>query len=202
MVGPADEDARYGAECQDLVRHLGLDDCLRFTGPVAVDDYLPQLDVVVLTSISEAQPLVILEAGAAGIPSVATDVGACREMIYGSPTENPPLGPGGEVTPLANPTATAQAVARLLADREYWERASRASPSAFAGITMDAPSTARIANLRILARHAGDRGGSLMAGIGFELRKLVERGDLLGLAEGYGYAALAASGPWIFTIRS
>lgn len=39
-----------------------------------------------------------------------------------------------------------------------------------------------------------------MAGIGFELRKLVERDDLLGIAEGYGYAALAASGPWLFTI--
>src|SRR6516164_2638925 len=41
-----------------------------------------------------------------------------------------------------------------------------------------------------------------MAGIGFELRKLVERDDLLGIAEGYGYAALAASGPWLFTILS
>jgi glycosyltransferase involved in cell wall biosynthesis len=91
-----------------------------------VDEYLPHLDVVVLTSISEAQPLVILEGGAAGIPCVATDVGACREMIYGGPTEDPPLGPAGEVTPLSNPTGTAQAVARLLADRDYWERASRA----------------------------------------------------------------------------
>jgi glycosyltransferase involved in cell wall biosynthesis len=126
VLGPPDEDPSYSAECQDLVHDLGLDGCLRFTGPVAVEEYLPLLDVVVLTSISEAQPLVILEAGAAGIPSVATDVGACREMIYGSPTENPPLGPGGEVTPLANPTATAQAVARLLADREYWQRASHA----------------------------------------------------------------------------
>jgi polysaccharide biosynthesis protein PelG len=41
-----------------------------------------------------------------------------------------------------------------------------------------------------------------MAGIGFELRKLVERDDLLGIAEGYGYAALAASGPWLVTILS
>jgi polysaccharide biosynthesis protein PelG len=39
-----------------------------------------------------------------------------------------------------------------------------------------------------------------MAGIGFELRKLIARDDLLGIAEGYGYAALATSGPWLFTI--
>ncbi|HEY7392894.1 MAG TPA: exopolysaccharide Pel transporter PelG [Bryobacteraceae bacterium] len=39
-----------------------------------------------------------------------------------------------------------------------------------------------------------------MAGIGFELRKLVQRDDLLGVAAGYGYAALATSGPWLLTI--
>ena len=44
------------------------------------------LDVVVLTSFSEGQPLVILEAYAWGLPVIATDVGACREMIEGAPT--------------------------------------------------------------------------------------------------------------------
>jgi uncharacterized membrane protein len=39
-----------------------------------------------------------------------------------------------------------------------------------------------------------------MAGIGFELRKLTERDDLAGMVEGYGYAALATCGPWLFTI--
>ncbi len=41
-----------------------------------------------------------------------------------------------------------------------------------------------------------------MAGIGFELRKLIERDDLLGITESYGYATLAAAGPWLFTIVS
>ena len=39
-----------------------------------------------------------------------------------------------------------------------------------------------------------------MAGIGFELRRLTQRDDLIGVVEGYGYAALATSGPWLFTI--
>jgi uncharacterized membrane protein len=39
-----------------------------------------------------------------------------------------------------------------------------------------------------------------MAGIGFELRRLTQKDDLLGVVQGYGYAALATSGPWIFTI--
>jgi polysaccharide biosynthesis protein PelF len=126
VLGPADEDPQYLEECQALVAHLGIEKCVRFTGPISVADYLPRIDVLVLTSISEAQPLVILEAGAAGVPSVATDVGACREMICGRPEEQPALGAGGEVTPLANPTATARAVARLLAGNDYWTQASHA----------------------------------------------------------------------------
>jgi glycosyltransferase involved in cell wall biosynthesis len=126
VLGPADEDPQYMEECRSLVAYLGIENCVEFTGPVSVPDYLPRLDVLVLTSISEAQPLVILEAGAAGVPCVATDVGACREMIYGTSGESPALGPGGEITPLANPTATAQAIARLLQDPDYWARASNA----------------------------------------------------------------------------
>ena len=56
---------------------------MTFTGRVNLLEYLGKIDVVVLTSLSEAQPLVILEAGAAGVPVVATDVGACGEMILG-----------------------------------------------------------------------------------------------------------------------
>ncbi|MBM3728427.1 MAG: hypothetical protein FJW40_23750 [Acidobacteria bacterium] len=39
-----------------------------------------------------------------------------------------------------------------------------------------------------------------MAGIGFVLRKLVNRDDLLGVMTGYGHSAVAAAGPWLITI--
>jgi len=39
-----------------------------------------------------------------------------------------------------------------------------------------------------------------MAGIGFELRRLTQRDDLAGMVQGYGYAALTTSGPWLFTM--
>ncbi len=126
LLGPTDEDPQYYAECLALVDHLGIQGCFTFVGRVSIADHLGGLDVIVLTSISEAQPLVILEAGSAGVPCVATDVGACREMIHGDGRESEPLGAGGEVVPLSNPTATAQAIARLLTDRTYWESASRA----------------------------------------------------------------------------
>ena len=41
-----------------------------------------------------------------------------------------------------------------------------------------------------------------MAGIGFELRKLTARDDLLGIVQGYVHSALVSTGPWLFTILS
>lgn len=39
-----------------------------------------------------------------------------------------------------------------------------------------------------------------MAGIGFELRKLLRRDDLMGIAQSYAHSALTATGPWLLTI--
>jgi len=39
-----------------------------------------------------------------------------------------------------------------------------------------------------------------MAGIGFELRKMLQRNSLLGLLQAYAYAGLISSGPWILSI--
>lgn len=126
LLGPTDADPEYADECRALVKDLGLETCVDFRGQVLLDDHLPEIDVVVLTSISEAQPLVILEAGAAGIPMVATDVGSCRELILGRPAETPPLGPGGAIARLADPDAIAREVARLLTDPTWRASCSRA----------------------------------------------------------------------------
>ena len=126
IMGNTTEDPEYYEECRQIVAHAGLEDSLEFTGSVRIDNYLPQVDLIIFTSISEAQPLVILEVGAAGIPVVATSVGACEEMIYGSYDEDPKLGAGGAVVPLANPSATAQAAIRLLTDSAYYQECAHA----------------------------------------------------------------------------
>jgi glycosyltransferase involved in cell wall biosynthesis len=127
VLGPLDEDPGYVDECRALTAHLDLESTVEFKGKVSLADYYPLIDVVVLTSISEAQPLVILEAAACGIPSVATDVGACRELILGRSDEEPSLGAGGVVTPLANPVATASALRWLLMDRDAYARCGQAA---------------------------------------------------------------------------
>jgi len=114
IIGPTDEDPDYYQECQNVIKQLNCGKNIKFTGQARLDDYLAQIDVVVLTSISEAQPLVILEAGAAGIPAVATDVGSCKEMLLGRKYESPPLGIGGVITSLASPESTAHGIKQLL----------------------------------------------------------------------------------------
>jgi glycosyltransferase involved in cell wall biosynthesis len=118
IMGPRDEDPGYYRECLDLVRTLDLEGAITFTGNVDVRDYFPLVDVVVLTSISEAQPLIILEANCAGIPVVATDVGACRELLEGRDGKDREIGPSGLVTGIADPNGTAQGIAALLGDRD------------------------------------------------------------------------------------
>lgn len=124
IMGPEDEDPKYFQECKELVEHLNLQNIIEFTGKVKIIDYLGKIDVVVLTSISEAQPLVILEAGAAGVPTVATDVGACHEMIYGMDEEDIKIGQGGAISQLSNPTNVALELLQLLSDKKFYKDCS------------------------------------------------------------------------------
>lgn len=120
VLGPEDEDREYAAECNQLVADLGLNDVLHFAGRVRIEDWMNRIDLLVLTSLSEAQPLVILEGGACGIPVVAPDVGSCREMIEGRGAHDP--GHGGIVTPLVNPQATAAGICAIAGEPAVrWE---------------------------------------------------------------------------------
>lgn len=116
IVGPTDEEPEYTQECRELVSVLGLGDSVQFLGKVDILEYYGKTDLVVLTSLSEAQPYAILEANAVGIPIVATDVGACREMLEGRSPEDKAIGPSGLLTPVSDPESTAAAVLRLLSE--------------------------------------------------------------------------------------
>lgn len=116
IIGPTDEDQEYYAECQRLTQLLGLEDTVIYTGRQNVLDYYKRMHLLVLTSISEAQPLVILEGHCAGVPVVATNVGACEELLIGRTAEDRALGPSGIITAVASPQETADAIARIAND--------------------------------------------------------------------------------------
>jgi polysaccharide biosynthesis protein PelF len=126
IVGPEDEDKEYARECHELVAALGLGNKVKFLGFQKPDEIFPRLGLTVLTSISEALPLVILESFASGVPVVATDVGSCRELIEGRQPEDRALGPAGSVVHIAAPEETASAIVSLMRDPNAWSRARAA----------------------------------------------------------------------------
>ncbi len=126
IAGPEDEDPGYAQECRDLVRSLGLEKHVRFLGFQKIDDLMPRIGLTILSSISEALPLVILEGYAAGVPTVSTDVGSCRQLVEGLDDEDRALGASGAIVKIADPQALADAALALLGSSAAWQAASRA----------------------------------------------------------------------------
>jgi len=84
-------------------------DCIHFLGQrMDVPELLGASDVLVLPSWSEALPTVLIEAGAASLPCVATDVGGTREIVVDGET--------GYVIPKGDSAALAARLADLLND--------------------------------------------------------------------------------------
>jgi glycosyltransferase involved in cell wall biosynthesis len=126
VFGPTEEDPDYVQDCKELAATLHLEKKIHFLGSKQVEQILPQIDLLVLTSISEALPLVILEGFAGGVPVVTSDVGACRELIHGRIPEDKALGRGGILTGIASPLETADALIALLRSRELQDKMGRA----------------------------------------------------------------------------
>lgn len=128
IVGPQDEDPGYAKECRDLVSMLGIEDSCLFLGFRNIYDILPKIGLLTLTSISEAMPLVVLEGFGAGVPAVCTDVGSCRQLIYGGlGEEDLKIGKAGEIVPIANPQVIAGSYAEFLTDGKKWLSAREAA---------------------------------------------------------------------------
>jgi glycosyltransferase involved in cell wall biosynthesis len=126
IAGPEDEDPDYAEECRNLAVSLGVAERVKFLGFQKVEELLPKIGLIILSSISEALPLVILEGYAAGVPAVSTDVGSCRQLIEGLDAEDRALGHSGAVVNIADPQALADAALTLLADPVAWRSASAA----------------------------------------------------------------------------
>jgi glycosyltransferase involved in cell wall biosynthesis len=102
LVGDGEE--RPALEVQ--TKRLGLAN-VRFLGQrMDIPDLLRAADLFVLPSDSEALPTVLLEAGAAGLPCIATRVGGIPEIIH--------EGENGLLIPPRQPQALAQAMVGLL----------------------------------------------------------------------------------------
>ena len=116
IMGPWEEEDPYAKEVFTLVNTLQPQD-LVFTGRIDVTQYLGRMDATILSSISEGQPLTILEGFAAHCPAIATNVGNCEGLIYGEGEDT--LGAAGIVTDTMSVAGLADAMVRMARDPEF-----------------------------------------------------------------------------------
>lgn len=103
-------------ELKKLAERLGIADRIEFLGFVEdMDKFYSSLDVLVLPSLVERMPLVVLEAQARGLFVIATDVGAIREMIKDGET--------GFIVRAGDKKALADAMKKVLENRTFVESA-------------------------------------------------------------------------------
>jgi len=96
---------------QQQVTFLGLGSSVVMAGyRNDLDRFIPQLDLFVLPSYTEGLPNVVLEACAAGVPVIATEVGGTPEVIAD--------GTSGFLVPPGDPDALADKILEALEDEE------------------------------------------------------------------------------------
>lgn len=109
IMGSMEEAKEYAQECRDMVRDMEIENVV-FTGTIDVKEYIGKMDFLILTSISEGQPLSILEGFAAKRPCIATNVGNSRGLIEG---ERDDYGHAGYIVPVMGVSEIARAILRL-----------------------------------------------------------------------------------------
>jgi glycosyltransferase involved in cell wall biosynthesis len=94
-------------ELEEISKKIGISNSVKFFGKFTdVIPFYKRMDIFVLPSILEGFGIVLLEAMAAGIPVVASDVDGIREVII--------QGESGILIPPKNPDALASAVIQLI----------------------------------------------------------------------------------------
>lgn len=104
VVGEGPDGDKLKAQAADL----GLGDGVSFVGAKPAAEAFSLGQNLVVPSRAESLPYVVLEAAAAGLPMIASDVGGIPEIVAGTATE---------LLPAGDPQALARAIEAVLGDR-------------------------------------------------------------------------------------
>ncbi|MSU54449.1 MAG: glycosyltransferase [Candidatus Staskawiczbacteria bacterium] len=106
VIGPRDF-TKKDAFSPDIVKKYGIEKNVIFLGEQAnVEELYPLMDIFILPSQREGFPRTIIEAHAAGLPVIATNIRGCKEIITNGIT--------GLLVDPKNPVAIAKALENLL----------------------------------------------------------------------------------------
>jgi len=118
VVGDGEERGRL----EGLARRIGLETRIHFLGWRSdLATIVKELDVVICASRNEGTPVALIEAMAAEIPVLSTDVGGVADLVAHGKT--------GWLVPPADPPALARAIEELLGDPALRARLASAGPA-------------------------------------------------------------------------
>lgn len=105
------------SQIESLIAHYGLEERVMLRGEIAGSEgALRTIDVLVLPSDAEGFGLVLIEAMAAGVPVIGTNVPGIREVIEDNVS--------GLLAPQRDPGALARLIQRVLSDPILWQKLS------------------------------------------------------------------------------
>src|SRR3972149_5280591 len=105
---------------EEQARSLGIKDRVIFAGKRSdIPEVLSAMDLFILSSLTEGQPMALLEAMAAGTPSVATSVGDAPKILK--------AGEAGLIVPPSDSQGLAEGILQLLDDPALAARLSMAA---------------------------------------------------------------------------
>jgi glycosyltransferase involved in cell wall biosynthesis len=110
IVGPTDSPA-YLRKCRRLTRALNCEDIVQFQGEVSSPWAGQRPSVLLISSLTEGVPRVLLEAWRERVPVVATQVGGIPEMIVN--------GRNGVLVPARDQNAMSQALEKCFTSSEF-----------------------------------------------------------------------------------
>jgi len=111
---------KYFTKLKEITEKLHLKDDIIFTGMRKdIPELLATIDILVVSSLSESSPLVVLEAMASGKPIVATKVGGIPEQILD--------GESGILVPAKDSKAIAASILNLISDPSKMKNMGKAA---------------------------------------------------------------------------
>ena len=122
VLGPTEHVPEYYEACLAKIESLGLQDHVTIRGTVNVRDMLDQFDLLVLPSYNEGQPIVVLEAMAAGIPTVGSDVGGMRQLVKDglATADGRTIGSCGELVVAGDVEQMADSIRAVIGDMDLY----------------------------------------------------------------------------------
>jgi len=133
IVGASEPHGHYQQQLVHLAEQRGVSDRIRWVGYVTYGPdmfvYLRQADILILPTLSEGTPRVLVEARANSLPIIATNVGGIPTSVTD--------GHDGLLVPPKDPDAIARAIERIVEDGELRRSLIRNGLQTARGLTVE-----------------------------------------------------------------